>query len=78
MDNQERLTPAYSHNPVAAVELRDLDKLGDVLGRAIKHHRLRDEMNAELHLASQVRYSPLTSELEAVQELVVRYQNGAL
>lgn len=78
MDQRERLTPAYSHNPVAAVELRDLAKMSDVLTRALRHHRLRDEMNAELHLAAQTRYSPLTSELEAILDLVQRYQHGAL
>lgn len=63
---------------VIAVEIRDLHKMTDVLKAAVAHHRARDEMNAQLHLASQVRYSPLTSELEAILELTVRYANGAL
>jgi hypothetical protein len=74
----ERLTPSYPHNPVTAVEIRDLTKMSDVLKVAVAHHRARDEMNAALHLAGQTRYSPLTSELETVLELVVRYENGAL
>ena len=46
----------------------DLQKILDILKVAVKQHKARDEMNALLHLASVIRYSPLTSELEAAQQ----------
>lgn len=45
------------------IDQSDVLKVYDVLDRAVEFHRLRDEMNAQLHLAKQVRYSPLTNEL---------------
>ena len=59
------------------VERRDMEKLSDALAAVLRHHRPRDEMNAALHLAGVVRYSPLTVEVEAVAELVQRYLSEA-
>lgn len=50
------------------VEHSDLEKLADALRNATKFLRARDEMNAVVHLAEHVRYSPLTSEVEAAYE----------
>ena len=50
------------------VDDSDLAKIQDVLVRVSAYHRLRDQMNAHLHLATEVRYSPLTSELQAAME----------
>lgn len=47
------------------VHRSDLLKILDVLNTARRHHELRDEMNAALHLATHARWSPLTSELAA-------------
>ena len=47
------------------VALDDLFKILDTIQRAHEFHVKRDEMNAAGHLARQVRYSPLTAELEA-------------
>jgi len=54
------------------VEVSDLQKVLDVVKQAHEHHRERDASNARLHLAREVRYSPLTSELGAA---VDRLQN---
>lgn len=50
------------------LHVSDLEKLRDALEAAYKHNKARDEMNAAQHLASNVRYSPLTSVLEAELE----------
>lgn len=50
------------------VDPSDLQKVLDVVERALQHHALRDESNAALHLAAQVRLSPLTSELGAASD----------
>lgn len=47
------------------VNKSDLDKIFDTLRNAEEFHQLRDRMNAQLHLARETRYSPLTSELSA-------------
>jgi len=47
------------------VDSTDLVKIKDVLQRASTFFRRRDEMNAEVHLAREVRYSPLTNEVSA-------------
>jgi putative hemolysin len=47
------------------IGINDLVKVLDVLERARTFHKRRDEMNAEVHMAAEVRYSPLTSELSA-------------
>ena len=46
----------------------DWHKIIDAMRRAYRYHKKRDEMNAELHAAPHVRYSPLTSELEGAIE----------
>lgn len=47
------------------VHVSDLEKIHDVLLAAVHFHQHRDEMNGAVHLAQQVRYSPLTSQLQA-------------
>ncbi len=47
------------------VDVADLYKIHDVLYNAYDHHKHRDISNTKLHLAAEVRISPLTSELEA-------------
>lgn len=44
--------------------IREHEKIGEALVTALKHHKLRDESNAQLHLSSTTRYSPLTTKLE--------------
>ncbi|RKT85610.1 hypothetical protein SAMN05421805_12787 [Saccharopolyspora antimicrobica] len=51
---------------------RELQKAADALAEAVRHHRAHDESNAARHLASAVRYSPLTSSLEAAAETLGR------
>ena len=46
----------------------DLEKILDVLNRNEMFHRHRDAMNGELHLSSEVRFSPLTSETISARE----------
>ena len=46
---------------------QDLVKIKDIMERLVTFHKKRDEMNAELHLAKEVRYSPLT--IQAMAEL---------
>lgn len=52
------------------VHRSDLEKIHDTLVIAAEHHVHRDEMNGCLHLAKQVRLSPLTSELCAARDRV--------
>ena len=47
------------------ITLSDFQKITDILKKAHDHHDFRDRMNAILHLATEVRFSPLTSELES-------------
>ncbi len=47
------------------IKRSDLEKIFDVMERAYQFHMHRDIMNAQLHLASQTRFSPLTTELSA-------------
>lgn len=54
------------------IDSSDLDRIADAMAAALRYHRHRDAMNAELHLASETRYSPLTSELEGAQERIAR------
>ena len=46
----------------------DLLKVLDAVRVAAKHHLARDSSNASLHLAAEVRHSPLTSELISAQQ----------
>jgi len=48
-------------------EKRELEKVKDAVDCAVRFCQKRDEMNAETHLASTVRYSPLTVRLEVAQ-----------
>lgn len=48
-----------------AVKVSDLQKVLDALVSTHKFLKLRDEMNAEVHLAREVRYSPLTTTVAA-------------
>lgn len=47
------------------IDLVDLLKIKDALQECVKHFRLRDEMNSTIHLAKEVRYSPITTGAEA-------------
>ncbi len=47
------------------VKVADLQKVLDVLVAAQRFFKHRDEMNAEVHLAREVRYSPLTTTVAA-------------
>lgn len=46
----------------------DIEKVLDAITHAAEHHVYRDRMNGSLHLAKEVRFSPLTSELIAARE----------
>lgn len=46
----------------------DVEKVLDAIAHAAQHHVYRDRMNGSLHLAKEVRFSPLTSELIAARE----------
>lgn len=52
------------------MSLSDLEKIQDVLEASKKFFKRRDEMNAEVHLAREVRYSPLTVEVMAACDRV--------
>lgn len=54
----------------AKVQVSDLEKVWDVLKRNADFHIYRDKMNGELHLAGQVRLSPLTSETISAKERI--------
>ena len=43
----------------------DVEKVKDALALAWRFFKSRDEMNAQVHSATEVRYSPITSRLEA-------------
>lgn len=46
----------------------DLEKIYDALSQATDFFKSRDAMNASVHMAPTVRYSPLTSSCEAEKE----------
>lgn len=46
----------------------DVEKVLDAVAHAAEHHIYRDRMNGCLHLAKEVRFSPLTSELMSARE----------
>lgn len=50
------------------IDKSDLLKILDVLKSNEEFHTSRDRMNGALHLAREVRYSPLTSETIAARE----------
>ena len=60
---------------MTADEVRELEKVADALAAAHRFFLNRDTMNAAVHLAGSVRYSPLTSEVEAALEAVTRLKS---
>jgi hypothetical protein len=50
----------------------DVEKVLDAVTYAAEHHVYRDRMNGCLHLAKEVRFSPLTSELVSARERLER------
>jgi hypothetical protein len=50
-----------------SVQRSDLEKVLDAVDAAVRHHAMRDESNAALHL-SGVRLSPLTSALSGARD----------
>lgn len=52
------------------VDLSDLLKIQDALQQANEFFTKRDEMNAAVHMAGNVRYSPITSTVEAALDRV--------
>ena len=48
-----------------SVAVSDLYKIHDALHGAVEFHKHRDIMNAAVHKATDIRYSPLTSTLMA-------------
>jgi hypothetical protein len=57
---------------MTADEKREVQKISDALVQAHRFFLNRDTMNAAVHLAENVRYSPLTSEIEAAAEAASR------
>lgn len=55
-----------------AVDRSDLEKVRDVLKDAARFHEFRDRMNAAVHLATEVRWAPLTSQLMAERDRAER------
>lgn len=53
----------------------DLLKILDALKGNEEFHRKRDEMNGAVHLAREIRYSPLTSETIAARERLQKIIN---
>jgi ribosomal 50S subunit-associated protein YjgA (DUF615 family) len=53
-----------------SVHRSDLEKIHDALDKNHSHHTHRDAMNAAIHLAEKVRWSPITSETEAALQRV--------
>lgn len=51
---------------------RELSKVFDVVEKAREFHQRRDEMNAAVHMAGTIRYSPLTTELDASLDTLKR------
>ena len=52
------------------VDREVLDRVCEVVVQATKFHMFRDSMNGVLHMQA-TRYSPLTNELTAAQELLL-------
>ena len=47
------------------VQQADMEKVRDTLRDALAFFKARDEMNGAVHCAKQIRYSPLTTNIEA-------------
>jgi hypothetical protein len=56
---------------LVTVDTSDLEKVQDALIAAANFFVKRDEMNGSVHLAAQVRYSPLTSTVLAERDRVI-------
>lgn len=63
---------------MTADEQREIQKIEDTLAKAHRFFVNRDTMNAAVHLAETVRYSPLTSEVETALEAANRLAHQAL
>lgn len=50
------------------IERSDFDKIRDTLKAAAEYFHHHGHMNARLHLAAEVRYSPLASEVMAAYD----------
>jgi hypothetical protein len=61
---------------IFGVDSIDLEKILDALQMNTRFHCRRDEMNAEIHLARDIRYSPITSETIAARDRLVRILNA--
>jgi len=59
------------------IDESDLLKILDCLKANEAFHVNRDNMNSALHLASTIRYSPLTSETIAARERIELLLKGA-
>lgn len=57
------------------VQIQDLEKIRDVVKKAVEHHKLRDRANAALHM-TPVRFSPLTASLETVLDRLDALASG--
>jgi len=52
------------------IDKSDLLKILDVLKANEEFHRHRDKMNSAIHLAKEIRFSPITSEtISAVERI---------
>jgi hypothetical protein len=58
------------------IDKSDLLKILDTLKGNEEFHTNRDRMNGALHLAKEVRYSPLTSETIAARERLEKLLAG--
>ena len=63
-DNRESMMQPETRT----IQVSDLQKILDALESTKSFLELRDEMNARMHLAPNIRYSPLTSAVEAAHE----------
>ncbi len=54
------------------IDKSDLLKIFDCLENNSTFHVSRDRMNSKIHLASETRYSPITSETLATRDRVAR------
>ena len=56
------------------IDKSDFQKLYDVLKINEEFHRNRDKMNSSIHLAKEIRFSPITSEtisaVERIEKLI--------
>jgi hypothetical protein len=53
------------------VDKSDLLKILDILKQNETFHRNRDLMNASIHLATETRFSPITSETISARERLI-------